>query len=112
MELDLPTPVSRPPFLETRPRTVRRTHPSNTRQKSAEKMVHSAENGYVNLPWPAYYDTESSTTVKSFMVQAQPLSQIIQLFFSDCFRTKSFEKKFPYQVEVFEIQFINFDIIF
>jgi hypothetical protein len=33
----MPTPVSRPPSLETRPPTAQGTHPSNTRQKSAEK---------------------------------------------------------------------------
>jgi len=38
MELDLPTPVSRPPSLEMHLRTTRHTHPSNTRQKSAEKQ--------------------------------------------------------------------------
>jgi hypothetical protein len=46
MELDLPTPVSRPPSLEMHERTEQRTHPSNTQQKSAEKMVRSVENGY------------------------------------------------------------------
>jgi hypothetical protein len=52
MELDLKTPVFHPPSLEMCPCTARRTHPSNTRQKLAKNMVCSAENGYVNLPWP------------------------------------------------------------